>query len=85
MRWNYNLTDILRRLGFPQDHDLNYCRALRRDRAATFPDGREADRHPDDNGGYSMTLPPAMLDPIKEPARPGRELQRRDLRLATEK
>jgi hypothetical protein len=25
-----------------------------------------------------MTLPPAMLDPIKEPARPGRELQRRD-------
>jgi hypothetical protein len=25
-----------------------------------------------------MPLPPAMLDPIKEPARPGRELQRRD-------
>jgi hypothetical protein len=34
-------------------------------------DRREAERRPDGKGGYSTTLPPAMLDPIKEPARPG--------------
>ena len=38
---------------------------------ATLPEGREAERRPDGKGGYSTTLPPAMLDPIKEPARPG--------------
>jgi hypothetical protein len=33
--------------------------------AATLPDGPEADRRPDGKGGYSVTLPCAMLDRLK--------------------
>jgi len=33
--------------------------------AAPLPEGREADRRPDGKGGYSVTLPRAMLDRLK--------------------
>jgi hypothetical protein len=62
MRWDYNLTDMLRRPGFPHDHDLNYCRAFRRDLAATFPNGSEAESRPGGKGGYFITLPHGVIN-----------------------
>ena len=45
--------------------------------AATLPQGREADRRPDGKGGYSVTLPRAMLDRLKSLRAPGQRLRRR--------
>jgi hypothetical protein len=51
-------------------HHLNFRRGPRRI-AATLPDGREAERHPDGKGAYFVTLPRDVLDKLNYLRGPG--------------
>jgi hypothetical protein len=51
-------------------HDLNFRRALAAI-AATLPDNREAERHPDGKGAYFVTLPHDVLYKLNYLREPG--------------
>ena len=49
---------------------------------STLPDGRQADRRPDDKGGYFITLPQGVVDRLNYLREPSQSYSEVILRLA---